>query len=57
MCESIFKYKYSTTWWSIERVNPNQTILRDNETHVEYLYLETFGYEFGVTNSSDFSST
>lgn len=45
MCESIFKYKYSTTWWSIERVNPNQTILRDNETHVEYLYLETFGYE------------
>ena len=47
MCESIFKYKYSTTWWSIERVNPNQTILRDNETHVEYLYLETFGYVLG----------
>lgn len=25
--------------------NPNQAILRDNETHVEYLYLVTFCYE------------
>lgn len=29
-------------------INPNRTILRDNETHVEYLYLETFGYEVRV---------
>lgn len=57
MCESIFKYKYSTTWWSIERVNPNQTILRDNETHVEYLYLETFGYELGGDELERFFSS